>query len=84
MSKQEKQIKRLKEKPKDFTFDELITLLGKYGYTLENKGNISGSRCIFKSNTHQPISMHKYHNRKALLNYEISKVIKALEEEGII
>lgn len=41
MSKQEKLIERFKTRPKDFTFEELITLLGYYGYYLDNKGKTS-------------------------------------------
>jgi len=44
MSKKEKLMARLLSKPKDFTFEELIVLLGCLGYTEVNIGKTSGSR----------------------------------------
>ena len=38
MSKKDKLIKRLLEKPKDFTFDELVSLLIYFGYELKKDG----------------------------------------------
>ena len=64
MGIKEKLIKRLKTKPKDFTFAELETLLRYFSYELSNKGKTSGSRVTFISDNHSPIMMHKPHNRK--------------------
>jgi mRNA-degrading endonuclease RelE of RelBE toxin-antitoxin system len=47
MSKHEKLIKRFKSQPKDFTYEEMKTLLNRLGYEEENKGKTSGSRVIF-------------------------------------
>ena len=38
MSKKEKLIARLKEKPKDFTFEEVIQLMGYFDYRLASGG----------------------------------------------
>ena len=38
MSKKEKLIARLKEMPKDFTFDEVVQLMGYFGYNINNSG----------------------------------------------
>ena len=46
MGQKEKLIKRLKTKPRDFTFDEAETLLGYLTYSRSNKGKTSGSRVI--------------------------------------
>ena len=43
MGKKEKLIKRLKEQPKDFTFDEAETLLKYLGYYRTNIVKTSGS-----------------------------------------
>jgi hypothetical protein len=37
MSKKEKLLRRLLSRPKDFTFNETVTLLGQPGYDLDNK-----------------------------------------------
>lgn len=42
MSKKEKLIMRLLLKPKDFTFDEMSTLLSFFGYELKQGGTGSG------------------------------------------
>ena len=38
MNKKEKLIKRFKTQPRDFTFEEVVTLFQGCGFTLENKG----------------------------------------------
>jgi hypothetical protein len=47
MSKKDKLIKRLKSKPRDFTFDEAEALLLTLGFRKSNKGKTSGSKVIF-------------------------------------
>ena len=47
MSKKEKLIARLKEKPKDFTFEEVIQLMGYFDYRLASGGKTGGSRVAF-------------------------------------
>ena len=49
MGQKEKLIKKLKSKPKDFTFDEAETLLGYFTYARSNKERTSGSRVMFVS-----------------------------------
>ena len=47
MSRKEKLIARLKEKPKDFTFEEVIQLMGYFNYKLASGGKTGGSRIAF-------------------------------------
>lgn len=85
MGKKEKLIKRLKARPKDFTFDEAISLLEYFNYEMSNKGKTSGSRVMFenkKNNT--SILLHKPHPRKELLDYQLKQLINVLEQEGLI
>lgn len=84
MGQKEKLIKKLKSKPKDFTFDEAATLLGYFAYTCSNKGRTSGSRVIFVSDRYPPILLHKPHPRKELLDYQLKQLIETLEQEGLI
>lgn len=80
MSKFEKLKKRFLSKPKDFTFDELISLLSGLGFTLSNKGKTSGSAVEFcKGN--QIIRMHKPHPNKELKHYQIENIADYLKEE---
>ena len=48
MSKKEKLIARLKEKPKDFTFEEVIQLMGYFDYRLVGGGKTGGSRVALR------------------------------------
>ena len=83
MGKIEKLIERLKSNPKDFTFEEMQSLLLALGFELSNKGKTSGSRVkFFKDGV--CIILHKPHPRKELLAYQIKQVIEILSEEGLI
>ena len=83
MGKKEKLIAKLSGDPKDFTFDEMKTLLEMLGFVISNKGKTSGSRVRFmKGNI--PIILHKPHPRKELLEYQIKQIKEVLEKEGLI
>ena len=85
MSVKEKLIKRFLSKPRDFTFEELVTLLGYYDYYLDNKGKTSGSKAMFyNKHNHEPIRIHKPHNRKILLPYQVLDVYKSLKKENLL
>jgi hypothetical protein len=83
MGKKEKLLQRLKNNPKDFTFEELKIALESLGFEMSNKGKASGSRVKFiKENI--PIFLHKPHQRKELLEYQIKQVIEILEREELL
>ena len=84
MGQKEKLIKRLKSKPKDFTFEEAETLLRYFDYVRSDKGKTSGSRVMFCSKNRGSILLHKPHPRKELLMYQIKQLIEVLEQEGLL
>ncbi|RGE65320.1 type II toxin-antitoxin system HicA family toxin [Anaerotruncus colihominis] len=84
MGQKEKLIRKLKSRPKDFTFEEAETLLKFFAYDRSNKGRTSGSRVMFVSGDHAPILLHKPHPRKELLAYQVKQLIEVLEQEGLI
>ena len=85
MGQKEKLISKLKSNPKDLTFDEVESLLGYLTYHRSNKGKTSGSRVMFKSDKYKTkILLHKPHNRKELLEYQVKQLIEQLEQEGLI
>ena len=85
MGKKEKLIQKLKSMPKDFTFEDAMTLLGFFTYMQSNKGRTSGSRVLFSSpNYRSKIIMHKPHPRKELLDYQVKQLIEVLSQEGLI
>lgn len=83
MGKKEKLIRKLKNSPNDFTFEEMKVLLELLGFVMSNKGKTSGSRVKFMKNN-IPIILHKPHPRKELLEYQIKQIIDVLEKEGLI
>ena len=84
MGQKEKLIKRLKAKPKDFTFEEAETLLKYFDYVRSGKGKTSGSRVMFSCKDRANILLHKPHPRKELLIYQIRQLIEVLEQEGLL
>lgn len=84
MSKKDKRIERLLQKPKDYRFDELRSLLIGLGYTESSKGNTSGSRVMFSKEGGQPIMLHCPHNPPYLKAYMINYIIDYLKERGDI
>ena len=83
MGKKEKLIAKLKSNPKDFTFDEMQSLLESLGFVMFNKGKTSGSRVRFMRGD-IPIRMHKPYPRKELLEYQVKQIIEVLERENLI
>lgn len=84
MSKKEKLIKRLKSRPKDFSFNELESLLEMLQFIKSDKGKTSGSRICFESNEHGKILLHKPHPRTELLDYQLKQILDFLEKENLI
>lgn len=85
MSKKEKLKRRLTGNPKDFTYQELRTLLAGMGYVEDHKGKTSGSRVSFihPINAHV-ISLHKPHPGNILKRYQIMQLIDELRKEGLL
>jgi len=83
VGKKEKLIARLKENPKDFTFDEMRNMLEFLGFEMLHKGKTSGSRVKFQKGN-IPIIFHKPHPRKELLEYQIKQVLEILEKEDLV
>lgn len=84
MSKADKLLERLLSHPKDFTFDELVTLLGHFGYTEVRSGKTGGSRVAFIKDDNDYIRLHKPHPRKILKPYQVNNLIQDLEERGLL
>lgn len=82
MSRLEKEIERLKSKPKDYTYEEAKSLLNKLGYIENNKGKTSGSRVVFRNDKGEKIELHKPHPKNILKPYQIATIVKSLKEWG--
>ncbi len=84
MSKKEKLLEKLKSKPKDFTYDELKTLLNYLGFYENDKGKTSGSRVAFVNENKEKIEIHKPHPGNILKLYQIKKLLNKLKEMEVI
>jgi hypothetical protein len=58
MSKKEKLITRFLNMPSDFQYDEMVKLLGHFGFEEVKKGKTSGSRVKFEDRGGFPIMLH--------------------------
>jgi len=85
MSKQEKLLKKILEIPRNFTFDELVTLMRGFGYSVENRGRSSGSAIMFyHSAINDKILIHKPHPEKEVKRYILLMIIEKLRKNKMI
>ncbi len=83
MSKKDKLLDKLLKKPKDFTFDEMTSLLSYFGYELKQGGTGSGVKFI-KAGSNEVINFHKPHPSGILKRYVLDQVIEKLRKDGLI
>lgn len=84
MGRREKLVARLKGRPKDFTWDELVRLLEGLGYIEAATGKTGGSRRRFIHETAPTIALHKPHPGNIVKMYVIDDVLRILIEEDLI
>jgi hypothetical protein len=84
MTRRDKLIARLRARPKDFTWDELVRSLTALGYSEAKTGRTGGSRRRFVHPTTPVIAMYKPHPGNVVRMYVIDEVLRLLTEEGLI
>ena len=75
MGRLDKLIARLKSRPKDFSWDELVRLLTSLGYQEVKTGKSGGSRRKFIHETAPTIALHKPHPGNIVKSYVIDYVL---------
>ena len=83
MSQKDKLIARLLSKPKDFTFNEMVSLLSYFGYSLKQGGTGSGVKFI-RDNSNEVINFHKPHPSGILKKYVLDQVVEKLRKDGLL
>lgn len=78
VSRKDKLINRFSKQPNDFHYDELVRLLGYFGYYESKMGKTSGSRVKFKNDTGGYFKTHKPHPSGILKAYQIKQVKEIL------
>ena len=84
MGKKEKLIGRFKTLPKDFTYDELKTMLTYLGFEEGQSGKTGGSRVRFVNKNNLIIVLHKPHPSNIIKEYKMKQVYQILKEEKLI
>jgi len=84
MSRKEKLISRLQQRPKDFIWNELISLLKLLGYHEAKKGKTGGLRRRFVHPSAVFITLHKPHPQNVLKRYVIDQLLNILSQEDML
>ena len=84
MSRLEKEIDRLKSKPKDYTYDEAKRLLNKLGFFFFFLGKTSGSRVEFRDSYGRKVTLHKLHPSNVIKPYMVKGMLNELKEWRLI
>lgn len=83
MSTKEKLKERFKTLPSDFTFDELVRLFNILGFTVNNKGVISGSRVRLEKGTDY-YNLHKPHPGNVIKKTALKDIYQYLKDLKLI
>ena len=84
MGRREKLLARLQKRPKDFTWDELTSLLKILGYVQRKSGKTGGSRVRFVHSSSPNITLHKPHPARIVKMYMINDILEILRKEEMI
>jgi hypothetical protein len=85
MARAKKLLKRFLSNPKDFSFEELETLLTGFGFRLSNAGSASRSAVRFINHeTGHIIRLHKPHPSPVLKQYLVKFIISELKQGGYL
>jgi len=84
MSRKDKLLARLQQRPKDFTWSELVSLLNSLGYKQVKTGKTGGSRRRFVHKTATAITLHKPHPKNILKMYIIDDILELIKKEGML
>jgi hypothetical protein len=79
MSKKQKLIDRFLGIPSDFHYEEMVKLLGYFGFEEVKKGKTSGSRVKFENREGVPILLHKPHPSGIMKKYQMKQIKEVLE-----
>jgi predicted RNA binding protein YcfA (HicA-like mRNA interferase family) len=80
VSQKQKLLERLKGKPKNFTWDEVLKLMAVCGFRLVNK---SGSARMFVHEaTRVKVRLHEPHPQPTLFPYMVDQLIEGLRAAG--
>ena len=80
----QKLIDRFQQRPRDFTWNELVRLLRGFGYRQAKPGRTGGSRRRFVLPPYPTIILHQPHPGNTLKMSQVDQVKDILEKEGLL
>jgi hypothetical protein len=84
VSQSSKKLDRLLTKPKDFSWDDLISVLKHFDFHQERTGKSGGSRRKFSNSSGITVSFHEPHPQPTLKRYQVDQLIEFLTKEGYL
>lgn len=85
MSREEKLLQRFLSFPKDFTYDETVSILRVFGFMPDNSGHTSGSRRRFRNEaTGDRFAIHQPHPGTIVKRVYLVRLAKFLKEGGYL
>ena len=85
MTKHDKLKEKLLRLPANFTYNELVTLLKRLGYSVEERGRSSGSAVMFyNKRVDDKILFHKPHPEKELKKYILKLILEKLKNNNML
>lgn len=79
MSKKDKLIERFLKLPNDFHYNEVLKLVGYFGFSEGTKGKTSGSRVRLKHKDGRSMNLHKPHPSGLMKRYQLKQIKETLE-----
>lgn len=84
MTKSETRLARLKSRPADLQWDELVAVMGDFDFKwIQNPGGSSHGH-FYNSETKRKFGITKPHSPTIVKRYQIKDVLKMLEDDGFI
>jgi HicA toxin of bacterial toxin-antitoxin, len=84
LAKSDKALERLKSIPKDFNWNELVSILKRFGYRLQNSSGGGSARRFTNESTKHRIFLHEPHPTSIVKAYALRQVVESLQEVGVI
>lgn len=84
MTRKDKLLRRFQDRPRDFTWDELVRLLTALGFKEARTGKTGGSRRRFIHGNGLVIMLHKPHPGNVVKAYVMDDVRNRLMDGGLI
>ena len=79
MTKKYKLVDRFLSKPNDFHYNEVVRLVGCFGFEEIKTGNTSGSRVKFINSIGIPLILHKPHPSGIMKQYQLKQIKEKLD-----